>query len=101
MPGSDIAASIARGELAGLAAAYDRYAASLYGYCHSLLVYPADAADTVHDTFIIAWTKIPCLRNPDRLGAWLFAIARHECDNRPRAGALSAPPTDHRPDDRP
>ena len=94
MPGSDIAASIARGELAGLAAAYDRYAASLYGYCHSLLVYPADAADTVHDTFIIAWTKIPCLRNPDRLGAWLFAIARHECDNRPRAGALSAPPTD-------
>ena len=94
MPGSDIAASMARGELAGLAAAYDRYAASLYSYCHSLLVYPADAADTVHDTFIIAWTKIPCLRNPDRLGAWLFAMARHECDNRPRAGALSAPPTD-------
>ena len=94
MPDGDIAASIARGELAGLAAAYGRYAASLYGYCHSLLVYPADAADTVHDTFVIAWTKIPCLRNPGRLGAWLFAIARHECDSRPRAGALSAPRTD-------
>src|SRR5215469_15656990 len=94
MPGGDIAASMARGELAGLAAAYDRYAASLYGYCHSLLVYPADAADTVHDTFIIAWAKIPCLRNPGRLKAWLFALARHECDSRPRAGALSAPPAD-------
>jgi RNA polymerase sigma factor (sigma-70 family) len=90
----DIVASITRGDLAGLAAAYDRYAASLFGYCHSLLIHPADAADTVHDTFVIAWTKIPCLRNPDRLGAWLFAMARHECDSRPQAGALSAPPAD-------
>jgi DNA-directed RNA polymerase specialized sigma24 family protein len=57
----EIAASIARGELAGLRAASDRYAAVLYGYCHSLLIYPADAADAVHDTFVIAWTKIPCL----------------------------------------
>ncbi len=94
MPDGDVAASIARGELAGLAAAYDGYAASLYGYCHSLLVYPADAADTVHDTFVIAWAKIPCLQNLDRLRAWLFAIARHECHSRPRAGVLSAPRTD-------
>jgi RNA polymerase sigma factor (sigma-70 family) len=90
----EIAASIARGELAGLRAASDRYAAVLYGYCHSLLIYPADAADTVHDTFVIAWTKIPCLQNPDRLRAWLFAIARNECYSRPRAGALSAPRAD-------
>ena len=89
-----IAASIARGELAGLLAASDRYAAVLYGYCHSLLIYPADAADAVHDTFVIAWTKIPCLQDPDRLRAWLFAIARNECYSRPRAGALSAARTD-------
>lgn len=80
--------------MAGLSAAYDRYAASLYGYCHSLLVYPADAADAVHDTFIVAWTKILCLREPDRLRAWLFAIARHECHSRPRSGAVPAPGTD-------
>jgi len=90
----EIAASIARGELAGLRAASDRYAAVLYGYCHSLLIYPADAADAVHDTFVIAWTKIPCLQDPGRLRAWLFAIARNECYSRPRAGALSAPRTD-------
>jgi RNA polymerase sigma factor (sigma-70 family) len=94
MPDGEIAASIARGELAGLAAAYDRYAGSLYGYCHSLLVYPADAADAVHDTFLIAWAKIPCLQDPRRLRAWLFAIARHECHSRPRAGALPATRTD-------
>ncbi len=67
---------------------------SLYSYCHSLLIYPADAADTVHDTFVIAWTKVPCLQDPDRLRAWLFAMARHECHSRPRAGALSAPRTE-------
>ncbi len=94
MSDGEIVASIARGELAGLRAASDRYAAVLYGYCHSLLIYPADAADTVHDTFVIAWTKIPCLQDPDRLRAWLFAIARNECYSRPRAGALSAPRTD-------
>jgi RNA polymerase sigma factor (sigma-70 family) len=94
MSDGEIAAFIARSELAGLAAAFDRYAASLYGYCQSLLIYPADAADTVRDTFVIAWTKIPCLQDPDRLRAWLFAIARNECYMRPRAGALSAPRTD-------
>jgi RNA polymerase sigma factor (sigma-70 family) len=93
MSDGNIAVSIARGELAGLAAAYDRYAVSLYGYCHSLLIYPADAADAVHDTFIIAWTKIPCLHDSGRLPAWLFAMARKECHSRPHAGALSAPRT--------
>jgi DNA-directed RNA polymerase specialized sigma24 family protein len=43
----------------------------------------------VHDTFVIAWTKIPCLQDPDRLRPWLFAIARNECYMRPRAGAWS------------
>jgi RNA polymerase sigma factor (sigma-70 family) len=93
MPDGEIAASIARSELAGLDAAFDRYAVDLYGYCQTLLIYPADAADAVHDTFIVAWTKIPCLQDPDRLRAWLFAIARNECYMRPRAGALSAPGT--------
>ena len=36
--------AILAGQEAGLAAAYDRYAASLYDYCHSLLAEPADAA---------------------------------------------------------
>jgi RNA polymerase sigma factor (sigma-70 family) len=94
MSDGEIAASIARSELAGLAAAFDRYAVSLYGYCQSLLIYPADAADAVHDTFVIAWTKIPCLQDPERLRTWLFAVARNECYMRPRAGALSAPRTD-------
>jgi RNA polymerase sigma factor (sigma-70 family) len=83
----DIAASLAAGNPAGLAAAYDRHAAGLYAYCRSLLGEPADAADAAQDTFIIATAKLAGLRSPARLRSWLYAIARNECQSRLRAGA--------------
>ena len=39
----EIVAAIVAGDPAGLAAAYDSYAAVLYSYCRSLLAEPADA----------------------------------------------------------
>src|SRR5580704_11230111 len=63
----EIVAAIVAGDPAGLEAAYDRYAPSLYAYCQSLLAEPADAADAVQDTFIIAAGKLAALRDPDRL----------------------------------
>ena len=80
------------GEPDGLATAYDRYADPLYTYCRSILADPADAADAVQDTFVIAASRIESLRVPERLRAWLYAIARNEClrqlrDNK-RASAL-------------
>jgi RNA polymerase sigma factor (sigma-70 family) len=79
------------GEPAGLAAAYDRYAPALHAYCWSLLAEPADAADAVQDTFIIAAAKADGLRNPELLRPWLYAVARNECFRRLRAQGLSAP----------
>ena len=58
------------------------YAGDLYGYCQSLLREPDDAADAVQDTFVIAASKLAGLRDPDRLRAWLFAVARNECLHR-------------------
>ncbi|HMH92322.1 MAG TPA: sigma-70 family RNA polymerase sigma factor, partial [Streptosporangiaceae bacterium] len=86
----DIAASLAAGDPDGLAAAYDHHAVGLYGYCRSLLGEPADAADAVQDTFIIAIAKLAGLRSPARLRSWLYAIARNECQSRLRAGAWPA-----------
>ena len=83
--------SIQAGEAAGIAEAYDRYAQALYGYCRSLLGEPADAADAVQDTFIIAAAKMGGLRDPSRLRPWLYAVARNECRRRIRARALSVP----------
>jgi RNA polymerase sigma factor (sigma-70 family) len=79
MRDSEVVASIVAGEPEGLAAAYDRYADPLYTYCRSVLPDPADAADAVQDTFVIAASRIESLRFPERLRAWLYAIARNEC----------------------
>jgi RNA polymerase sigma factor (sigma-70 family) len=87
----EIVAAIVAGDPAGLAAAYDSYAAVLHSYCRSLLAEPADAADAVQDTFVIAAAKLGGLRDPDRLRPWLYAVARNECHRRLRARARFAP----------
>jgi RNA polymerase sigma factor (sigma-70 family) len=87
MRDSEIVAAIVVGDPSGLAAAYDRYAGALYAYCRSLLAEPADAADAVQDTFVVAASKLDGLREPDRLRPWLYAVARNECHRRLRARA--------------
>ena len=87
----EIVAAIVAGDPAGLAAAYDRYAAALHTYCHTLLGEPADAADAVQDTFIIAAAKLGGLRDPGRLRPWLYAVARNECRRRLRGRAAAVP----------
>jgi len=76
---SEVVASIVAGDPDGLAEAYDRYADPLYIYCRTLLRDPADAADAVQDTFVIAAGRLEGLRDPERLRAWLYAVARNEC----------------------
>jgi RNA polymerase sigma factor (sigma-70 family) len=93
---SELVTAIVAGDTEGLAAAYDKYAADLYGYCRTLLREPDDAADVVQDTFLIAASKLAGLRDPGRLRAWLFAVARNEClrrlKSRGRATSLQDAP---------
>jgi RNA polymerase sigma factor (sigma-70 family) len=79
MGDSEVVASIVAGDPEGLAQAYDMYADPLYKYCRSMLSDPADAADAVQDTFVIAASRLAGLREPERLRAWLYAVARNEC----------------------
>lgn len=91
MEDPEVVAAIVAGDPAGLAEAYDRYAMPLYSYCRSLLREPADAADAVQDTFLVATAKLRDLRDRAKLRSWLYAVARNECLRRLRAGtALSA-----------
>ena len=91
MRDSELVASIVAGDPDGLAAAYDKYAGDLYGYCRSLLRDPNDAADAVQDTFVIAASKLAGLRDRERLRAWLFAVARNECLHRLKSRNAAAP----------
>jgi RNA polymerase sigma factor (sigma-70 family) len=90
MQDRDVVAAIVAGDPDGLAAAYDRYAMPLYSYCRSLLREPADAADAVQDTFLVATAKLGDLRDPGKLRPWLYAVARNECHRKLRAGAATA-----------
>src|SRR5580693_1485372 len=94
MRDSDVVAAVVAGDPDGLARAYDKYAAPLYTYCKSLLREPADAADAVQDTFLIAATRLAGLRDRDRLRPWLYAVARNECRRRMRESAteVMSPP---------
>jgi RNA polymerase sigma factor (sigma-70 family) len=76
---SEIVESIVAGKPEGLAACYDRYADPLYTYCRSTLRDPADAADAVQDTFVIAASRLDQLRDREKLRPWLYAVARNEC----------------------
>jgi RNA polymerase sigma factor (sigma-70 family) len=86
MHDSEVIASFASDRSAGLTEAYDRYADPLYKYCLALLGEPAEAADAVQDTFVIAAARLEDLREPYRLRAWLYAVARNECQRITRPG---------------
>ena len=87
MDDPEVAAAIAAGQLDGLAAALDKYAASLYEYCYSMA--PEVAAEAVRDTFIIAWSKLGGLREPGKLHPWLQAVAGNECFRRTLANSVT------------
>src|SRR5579859_458798 len=91
MGDSEVVAAIVAGDPAGLAEAYDRYATPLYSFCRTMLREPADAADAVQDTFVIAAPRLSGLRNPERLRSWLYAVARNECHRKLRSGGQRAP----------
>ena len=82
MDDREIVTTIAAGDPAGLADAYDEYAGSLYGYCHWMLGDPDDAADAVQDTFVIAASRLGDLSDARKLRPWLYAVARNECQLR-------------------
>ena len=92
MRDSEVVASIVAGDPQGLATAYDRYADSLYTFCRSVLRDPADAADAVQDTFVIAASRLDGLRDPDKLRSWLYAVARNETTRILRAKKTTSAP---------
>ena len=83
MDDREVVAAIRPEDPADMAAAYDKHAAALYDYCHWRLRQPADAAEAVRDTFVIA-TAPKDLREPSELRPWLYSVARRECLRRLR-----------------
>ena len=78
----EVVTAIVTGDRAGIAMAYDKYAAALYGYSHWILHDSAAAAVALKDTFVIAAATLSNLSEPSKLRPWLFALARNESRRR-------------------
>jgi RNA polymerase sigma factor (sigma-70 family) len=79
---ADIICALRDGDRNALAELYDRYADRLYDFCRSVLRDDAEAADVTQDTFLYAVEHADALRDPSKVRAWLYAIARHACFKR-------------------
>ena len=61
---------------AAFAAIVARHGPMVAGVCRGLLRHPADVDDAVQATFLVLVRRSGRLREPDRLGPWLFGVAR-------------------------
>jgi RNA polymerase sigma factor (sigma-70 family) len=75
---AELAVAAAGGNQLAFSAIYDRHTDRLYDLCVGMLRDGDAAADCVQDVFVTAATKLVQLQDPNRLRAWLYAIARHE-----------------------
>jgi RNA polymerase sigma factor (sigma-70 family) len=75
---TELAGAAAAGDRGAFAGIYDRYADRLHDFCIGMLRDRDAAADCVQDVFCTAATRLPQLREPDKLRPWLYAIARNE-----------------------
>src|SRR5690606_16595913 len=81
-----LVAALGAGDPAGLDGAYRAYADRVYAYCRWLLDDRDAAADALVDTFVVACVRTGRLRHPERLRAWLYAVARSQCRWHAHAG---------------
>jgi RNA polymerase sigma-70 factor (ECF subfamily) len=87
----DLAALVARAQgrdPRAEAELFQRFAPSLAALLERLLDSFADAEDALQDTFVIALSQLPRLRDPRAVGAWLTQIAVHQAQRRFRRRRL-------------
>jgi DNA-directed RNA polymerase specialized sigma24 family protein len=87
VPGQDPQRLVAGGDLASFTDLFRARAAHVFDYCNCLLGDDGEAADATAATFITAHSLLGRLRDPDRVDAWLFALARRECKSKRPARA--------------
>ncbi len=91
---AELARASAAGDRGAFAGIYDRYADRLHDFCAGMLGDRDGAADCVQDAFCIAATRLPQLRDPDKLRPWLYSIARNEALRRIRDRRRETPSED-------
>ncbi|WP_158088613.1 RNA polymerase sigma factor [Thermoactinospora rubra] len=93
--------ALRRGDGQAPARLYDAYAERLHDYACALLGDRDAAAEAVHDALVTAHGCAARLKEPARLRAWLYALARFQCVARAKTatGQGTPPPVLDDPED--
>jgi RNA polymerase sigma-70 factor (ECF subfamily) len=83
---ADLFARARSGERDAFTALVERHHAELVRIAFSITGDLDAARDAAQHAWIKAWQRLPTLREPDRLRAWLIAIAANEARQSARAG---------------
>ena len=84
----ELIAAARTGDRAAFGALYERYGRMIHGILLSRVA-PADADDLVQEVFLTAMKQIAKLREPEKFGAWLAAMARNRSNDLLRRSARS------------
>lgn len=68
-----------RGDREAFAVLVHQVSDSLYAVAFRILRDPGRAEDVLQNALVLAWRRIPKLREPDRFEAWIHRILVHAC----------------------
>lgn len=69
------------GDLAAFEQLVRAYEAELFRLGYRMLGDRGDAQDAVQDTLVLAWRRLPSLRDPQAFRAWIYQLMTHRCLN--------------------
>ena len=87
------------GNQQAIAKLYNAYSHKVLGICYNIVGNRAVAEELSHDAFVLAFSKLDHLRNPERFDAWLSSIASNVALRyKQRHHELATVPIDNIPD---
>lgn len=75
----DLVERARRGDREAFAVLVHQVSDSLYAVAQRILRDPGLAEDALQNALVLAWRRIPKLRDPDRFEAWIHRILVHAC----------------------
>ena len=88
------------GDQQAIAKLYNAYSHKVLGICYNIVGNRAVAEELSHDAFVLAFSKLDHLRNPERFDAWLSSIAANVALRyKQRHHVLATVPVDDMPDE--
>ena len=75
----DLVEQARRGDREAFAVLVHQVSDSLYAVAQRILRDPGLAEDALQNALVLAWRRLPHLREPDRFEAWIYRILVHAC----------------------